>query len=97
MVAKDPVSGKYDAHFGNVLTMKPLCHKGYEAADTRPPSDSSNRPMVTTVRCSEPPTRTNSRGAQNLNRPRVYYDAIVQEPGVERWELILLQPFAQPR
>lgn len=94
VVAKDPVSGKYDAHFGNVFTMKPLCHKGYEPADTRPPQDTGNRPMVTTVRCTEPPTRTNSRGAQNLPRPRVYYDAIVQEPGVERWELLMLMPFA---
>ena len=97
VVAKDPVSGKFDAHFGTVLTNTPLCHKGYEAADRRPPSNTGWRDMVTTVRCTEPPTKTNARGAQNLPRPRVYYDAIVQEPGVERWELILLQPFAQPR
>jgi phospholipid/cholesterol/gamma-HCH transport system substrate-binding protein len=97
VVAEDPVTHKFDAHFGNVLTEKPLCHKGYEAADRRPPQDGSWRDMVTTVRCTEPATRTNSRGAQNLPRPRVYYDALVQEPGVERWELILLQPFAQPR
>ena len=98
VVAKDPVSHKFDAHFGTVLTNNPeVCHKGYEATDRRPPTNTGWRDMVTTVRCSEPPTKSNARGAQNLPRPAAYYDAIVQEPGVERWELLLLTPFAEPR
>jgi phospholipid/cholesterol/gamma-HCH transport system substrate-binding protein len=98
VVAKDPVSHKFDAHFGTVLTSNPeVCHKGYERTVRRPPQNTGNRDMVTTVRCAEPPTQSNARGAQNLPRPAAHYDAIVQEPGVERWELLLLTPFAQPR
>jgi phospholipid/cholesterol/gamma-HCH transport system substrate-binding protein len=95
VVAKDPVSGKFDAHFGTVLTASPeVCHKGYEATDRRPPQNDGNRPMVTTVTCAEPPTKSNARGAQNLPRPAAHYQAVVQEPGVERWELLMLMPFA---
>jgi phospholipid/cholesterol/gamma-HCH transport system substrate-binding protein len=81
-----------------VLTNNPeVCHKGYEPTDRRPPQNTGWRDMVTSVRCAEPPTQSNARGAQNLPRPAAYYDAIVQEPGVERWELLLLTPFAAPR
>ncbi len=31
VVSKDPETGKYDAHFGLVLTPHQLCHNGYQA------------------------------------------------------------------
>jgi phospholipid/cholesterol/gamma-HCH transport system substrate-binding protein len=95
VVGEDPVTHRFDAHFGLTTTMTPLCHKGYEAADRRSPQETGWRDMVTTVRCTESPTKTNSRGSAQAPRPPVYYDAFVQEPGVERWELLLLQPFAR--
>ena len=95
VVGEDPISHKFDAHFGLTLTPNPMvCHKGYEATDKRPPQNTGNRPMVTTVRCTEAPTQSNARGGQHAPRPAAHYEAIVQEPGVERWELLMLMPFA---
>jgi phospholipid/cholesterol/gamma-HCH transport system substrate-binding protein len=76
VVSKSPETGLYDAHFGMVLTNDPMvCHNGYQGTDTRPPQDGSNRPMNTNARCTEPPTQSDPRGAQNApsNRPAAAY------------------------
>lgn len=83
VVSKSPDTGLYDAHFGLIMTTNPVCHQGYQGTDTRPPQDGSNRPMNENARCTEPPTMSNARGAQNLNRPPVAsYDP---ESGKLRW------------
>jgi phospholipid/cholesterol/gamma-HCH transport system substrate-binding protein len=65
VVAKDPMTGLYDAHFGMVLTEHPpVCHEGYPTKQ-RPPSDLSERPIPRGVGCTEPQTQSNARGAQN--------------------------------
>ena len=65
VVAKDPQTGLYDAHFGMVLTNNPpVCHHGYESTNTRPPQDRSDRPMNTAAHCAEPQSQSNARGAQ---------------------------------
>jgi phospholipid/cholesterol/gamma-HCH transport system substrate-binding protein len=66
VVSKSPSTGLYDAHFGMVLSTSTPCHQGYEGTDTRPPSEGSNKPMNEDARCTEPPTKSNPRGAQNL-------------------------------
>ena len=68
VVSKSPDTGRYDAHFGLVLTTNPVCHGGYESTDTRPPGDGSNRPMNEQAGCTEPATESNARGVQNLQR-----------------------------
>ncbi len=74
VVAKDPVTDLYDAHFGLVLTTDPpVCHRGYESTDTRPPQDGTNRPMNESAHCAEPATQSNARGAQNAPRPAAAY------------------------
>jgi phospholipid/cholesterol/gamma-HCH transport system substrate-binding protein len=91
VVSKSPDSGLYDAHFGMVLTQEPhVCERGYEGTDTRPPQDGSNRPMNEDARCTEPPTESNARGAQNINRAGAAYRAPVvasydPESGRLRW------------
>lgn len=65
VVSKSPDTGLYDAHFGLIITDQPVCKRGYESTDTRPPQDGSNRPMNERARCEEPPTVSNARGAQN--------------------------------
>lgn len=77
VVSKSPDTGLYDAHFGLILTNNPVCHAGYEGTDTRPPQDGSNRPMNENARCTEPPTMSNARGAQNLGRAGAAYRAPV--------------------
>jgi phospholipid/cholesterol/gamma-HCH transport system substrate-binding protein len=77
VVSKSPDTGLYDAHFGMILTNNPVCHGGYESTDTRPPQDGSNRPMNTRAGCTEPPTMSNARGAQNLPRVGAAYRAPV--------------------
>nr|WP_216654366.1 MlaD family protein [Nocardioides sp. zg-DK7169] len=66
VVSKSPDTGLYDAHFGLVLTTQPACRQGYESTDRRIPQDGTNRPMNMEAGCTEPATRTNARGPQNL-------------------------------
>ena len=77
VVAKDAHTGLYDAHFGLVLTSAKLCYQGYEGTTKRPPQDGSNKPMNTDARCTEPASKSNPRGLQNLNRPAPFGDAPV--------------------
>ncbi len=66
VVAKDPYSGLYDAHFGLVITSEPhVCHQGYETTDKRPPADTSEIPLNVDARCLEAQALSNARGAQN--------------------------------
>ena len=68
---RSPGTGLYDAHFGMILTQEPhVCHGGYEGTDRRSPLDGSNRPMKEDTRCTEPASKTNARGAQNIQAPR---------------------------
>ena len=65
VVAKDPLTGLYDAHFGLVLTQDPpVCHQGY-GTHQRDPNDLSEKGMDTSARCTEPQAESNARGAQN--------------------------------
>jgi phospholipid/cholesterol/gamma-HCH transport system substrate-binding protein len=77
VVSKTPATGLYDAHFGMIITNAKVCHHGYEGTDRRPPQDGSNRPMNMNARCSEPPTVSNARGAQNAPRAAANYRAPV--------------------
>lgn len=74
VVDKDPETGMYDAHFGLVLTPHQLCHNGYEGTDRRDPFDGSDRPLKTDVGCADPASKSNARGAQNLQRAATDYE-----------------------
>ncbi len=66
VIAKDPYSGLYDAHFGLVLTSEPhVCSEGYEGTDKRPPADTSEEPLNRYARCVAAQAESNARGAQN--------------------------------
>lgn len=83
VVSKDPESGLYDAHFGLVLTPHKLCMNGYRETDTRNPMNSEWRELPTDVRCKDPITASNPRGAQNApRRAAADYDA----PVVATWD-----------
>ena len=74
VVAKDPQTGLYDAHFGLVLAQNPpVCHHGYESTDVRPPQDRADRPMNTQAHCAEPQSQSNARGAQWAPRAGTAY------------------------
>jgi phospholipid/cholesterol/gamma-HCH transport system substrate-binding protein len=65
VVARDPLTGLYDAHFGLVLTQDPpVCHQGYGTGQ-RDPNDLSEKGMDMSARCTEPQAQSNARGAQN--------------------------------
>lgn len=66
VVSKSPDTGLYDAHFGLIITDTPVCHRGYESTDTRPPQDTGDRPMNEQAGCTEPPAMSNPRGPQNI-------------------------------
>ena len=71
VVSRSPGTGLYDAHFGMVLTDTPhVCLEGYEGTDRRSPLDGSNRPMKEDAGCTAPASKTNARGAQNIQAPR---------------------------
>ncbi len=66
-VAKKNDQGRYDAQFGLILTDSPhVCEAGY--VDRRPPSDTSDKPMVTTAGCKE--GGANLRGAEKAPNGR---------------------------
>jgi len=88
VVSKSPDTGLYDAHFGLILTTNPVCHRGYEGTDTRPPQDGGNRPMNTDAGCTEPPTESNARGPQNLPRPAAAYRAPIAAYDPDSGDLI---------
>jgi len=72
VVSKDPVTGLYDAHFGMITASEPpVCHRGYESTDRRPPQDTGDRPMVMDAHCADP--STNRRGAQHAPRVGAAY------------------------
>jgi phospholipid/cholesterol/gamma-HCH transport system substrate-binding protein len=79
VVAKDPQTHLYDAHFGMVLQQNPpVCHNGYQGTDRRGPYNRGNRPMATGAHCAEPAGQSNARGAQNApRRPAPAYRAPV--------------------
>jgi len=78
VVAKDPNTGMYDAHFGLVMTTEPpVCHKGYESTDRRSPQDTGDRPMVMDAHCAEPASQSNARGAAHAPRAGAAYRAPV--------------------
>ena len=61
--------GVYNAHFGLILQQEPpVCHHGYESTNERNPENQrGNAPMNENARCTEPPTVSNPRGAQNAS------------------------------
>jgi phospholipid/cholesterol/gamma-HCH transport system substrate-binding protein len=66
----------YDARFGFILNpVPPVCHQGYDPKEWRSPTDGSNKPMDTDAHCSEPPSKSNARGAQNIPRAGTAYRA----------------------
>ena len=72
VVSKDPATGLYDAHFGMVTTSDPpVCHRGYESTDRRPPQETGDRQMVMDAHCADP--TTNYRGAQHAPRVGAAY------------------------
>ncbi len=82
VVARDPMSGLYDAHFGMIMTQEPhVCTDGYQTTNKRPPQNLSEVPFNTAAHCAEPNTKSSARGAQHapapLNRAPVVatYDA----------------------
>ena len=72
VVAKDPVTGLYDAHFGMItVSDPPVCKRGYESTDRHPPQATEDRPMVMDAHCADP--STNRRGAQHAPRVGAAY------------------------
>jgi phospholipid/cholesterol/gamma-HCH transport system substrate-binding protein len=78
VVAQDPKTGLYDAHFGMVLTNEPhVCTEGYDPGQVRGPQDRADKPMDMDARCTEPQAQSNARGAQHAPRAGTAYRAPV--------------------
>jgi phospholipid/cholesterol/gamma-HCH transport system substrate-binding protein len=86
VVAKDPKSGLYDAHFGLILQQEPhVCTEGYDPDQVRSPGERSNKPMDMDARCTEPQAQSNARGSQHAPRPRA--GAAYRAPVVAAYDL----------
>jgi phospholipid/cholesterol/gamma-HCH transport system substrate-binding protein len=79
VVSKTPETGLYDAHFGLIMSSTTPCYEGYlKPGEKRAPQQRNDIPMKTDARCTEPPTKSNARGAQNVApRAPATYDAPV--------------------
>lgn len=90
---KSPGSGMVDAHIGLILTTTPPCKGGYEGTTRRSPSNGEYWKMEMDARCTEPPTKSNPRGYQNLGptpRPAPWQQVIVgydRETGRVDWDV----------
>ena len=80
VASKSPDTGLYDAHFGLIeQSNPPVCTRGYESTDRRPPQDGSNRPMNFQAHCAEPAAESNPRGAQHAPRAGAFVDPATGE------------------
>jgi phospholipid/cholesterol/gamma-HCH transport system substrate-binding protein len=72
-------SGKvYNARFGFIMNPDPpVCDKGYDPKEWRPPTETSDKAMDMDAHCSEPASVSNARGAQNAPRTGTAYRAPV--------------------
>lgn len=66
-------TGLVDAHFGLIITDSMPCLQGYDPGERRPPQELEDLPMDLDAACTEPPTQSNPRGAQNIPRPATSY------------------------
>lgn len=87
-------SGYWDAHFGLILnTLPKICYEGYVKERRNPESDRGDLPMPHDVGCTEPITKSNPRGLQNLQRVApggTRYDIAVrvdEETGDVTWDV----------
>ena len=73
VAAKGP-DGKYDAQFGLILQQdSPVCTKGYDQSQVRPPQDTSEKPMNTQAGCTGGAS-SNPRGAEKAPNGRTGTD-----------------------
>ncbi len=80
VASKSPDTGLYDAHFGLIeQSNPPVCTRGYESTDRRPPQDGSNRKMNFQAHCAEPAAESNPRGAQHAPRAGAFVDPATGE------------------
>jgi len=78
VVAKDPKTGLYDAHFGLILQTEPhVCTEGYDPDQIRGPEDRADKPMDMDAQCTEPQAQSNARGSQHAPRAGTAYRAPV--------------------
>ena len=78
VVGKSP-DNKYDAHIGMIMTTTSPCFDGYQSTRTRSPANGENWDLNEDARCTEPPTKSNPRGYQNLPRPEPDIDGVADE------------------
>lgn len=82
---KNPHTGLYETHSGLVLLPTTPCYAGYEGTRTRGPQNLEDWDFDIEAKCTEPPTKSNPRGYQNL--PRVSPDL----DGAS-WKRLYLEP-----
>jgi phospholipid/cholesterol/gamma-HCH transport system substrate-binding protein len=70
----------WDARFGLVIppVSFTLCHQGYGGTRQRGPNNGANWPLNTDARCTEPITKSDPRGLQNLRRVAPDYSNLQQ-------------------
>jgi phospholipid/cholesterol/gamma-HCH transport system substrate-binding protein len=76
----------YNARFGFIFnSIPPVCHTGYDPGEWRSPTDGSNKAMDEDAHCSEPATKSNARGSQNI--PKSAAQRTAPGPAVASYDL----------
>lgn len=87
VLAKDPETGLYDAHFGMIMTSEPhVCDDGYQSTNQRPPQNLEEVPFNTEAHCEEPQAKSNARGAQHHPPPLPMSQALNRAPVVATYD-----------
>jgi len=79
VVDKNSTTNQYETHVGLIIADTTPCYEGYEGTDTRGPQDVEDRKLNLDAKCTEPPTKSNPRGTQNLPRVRPDLDGVPDE------------------
>jgi len=67
VIAMNPDKQGYDSHIGLILNPTTPCYQGYGGTVTRGPQNVEPWDMNLDAQCTEPPTKSNPRGVQNLD------------------------------
>jgi len=79
VVDKNSTTNQYETHVGLILADTTPCYEGYEGTDTRGPQNVEDRELNLNAKCTEPATKSNPRGSQNLPRVRPDLDGVPDE------------------
>jgi phospholipid/cholesterol/gamma-HCH transport system substrate-binding protein len=100
VISKNPSTPDYESHIGLIINTTTPCHDGYQGTQKRSPANVDPWDLNLDAKCTEPPTKSNPRGTQNLPRVAVSFaEANPAPPSLAEgsWRWLYLEPLLDRR